>query len=161
MTFPSNDEIGRILDDAVEDVFVQMLATPCQQISPSAQKDRLSSPITAALGFAGMITGLCSLTAESDAVMDLSGRMMGMPVDQIDETALDALGELCNMICGGWKNRIHGMDSGCALAIPTVIEGHEYHIHTAEIPILIERTYLFAAKHLYVSIRCDLSRLKA
>ena len=35
----------------------------------------------------------------------------------------DAVGEVCNMVAGNFKNKISGISDGCKLSVPTVITG--------------------------------------
>ena len=42
----------------------------------------------------------------------------------------DALGEICNMVAGNFKNKVSGLGNGCMLSVPTVITGRDYHCHS-------------------------------
>ncbi len=74
---------------------------------------------------------------------------------QLNDTMLDSFGEICNMIAGGWKNRIPGLDSGCALSVPTIIAGTDYVLHPVGDCLLVERIYHFKSHKLLLVIRCE------
>jgi len=42
----------------------------------------------------------------------------------------DAVGEICNMVAGNFKNKISGLGDGCMLSVPTVISGADYNLRT-------------------------------
>ena len=137
------------------------------------------SPVSAILGFGGRITGSCTMCAEPAAVAALAMHLLSpalagpsaahahsmqdgaaphlgqMAIEQLDATLLDSFGEICNMIAGGWKNRVPGLDSGCALSAPTIVCGSSYVLHPLGNQILAERLYLFLGHQIRLSIRCE------
>jgi chemotaxis protein CheX len=42
----------------------------------------------------------------------------------------DAIGEVCNMVAGNFKNKIAGLSDGCMLSPPSVITGNNYTLHS-------------------------------
>ncbi len=40
----------------------------------------------------------------------------------------DAIGEVCNMVAGNFKNKISGAGNNCKLSVPTVITGSNYNL---------------------------------
>jgi chemotaxis protein CheX len=52
--------------------------------------------------------------------------MLGADVGESDDQVTDAMGEICNMIAGNFKNKLAGADGRCMLSVPTVIRGEEY-----------------------------------
>jgi chemotaxis protein CheX len=137
------------------------------------------TPVSAILGFGGRITGSCTLCAEPAAVAALTLHLLSpamaeatpahlpftpdsaaqwgpyMTPEQLDATLLDSFGEICNMIAGGWKNRIPGLDSGCALSAPTIVCGSSYVLHPLGNQLLAERLYRFHSHQIHLSIRCE------
>jgi chemotaxis protein CheX len=71
-----------------------------------------------------------------------SAMLGGMPVED-DDSLDDTLGELCNMLAGGWKNGISSLSSEVALSPPTVISGGDYKVHVHKPSDTIARTYRF------------------
>ncbi len=137
------------------------------------------SPVSAILGFGGRITGSCTMCAEPAAVAAMSMHLLSpvlagpaaahahamqdavalqlaqTTMEELDSTLLDSFGEICNMIAGGWKNRIPGLDSGCALSAPTIVCGSSYVLHPLGNQLLAERLYRFLGHQIHLSIRCE------
>lgn len=184
------------LDAAVYEVFDCMLglgcvaqSAPLQQVStiPAADSGRSihwKHPVSAILGFAGQLSGSCTMSAEPAAVALISNHLLSpaLPhahpsepdvavhnatgVDSLvsapcplNDTMLDSFGEICNMIAGGWKNRIPGLDSGCALSVPTIISGSDYVLHPVGDRLLVERIYHFKSHRILLVIRCENTNL--
>ncbi len=147
---------------------------------PVAPSSTWLSPVSAILGFGGRITGSCTMCAEPAAVAALAMHLLSpalagpssahhahsmqdgaathlgqVAIEQLDATLLDSFGEICNMIAGGWKNRVPGLDSGCALSAPTIVCGSSYVLHPLGNQILAERLYLFLGHQIRLSIRCE------
>jgi chemotaxis protein CheX len=45
---------------------------------------------------------------------------------QINEHLWDAVGEMCNMVAGNFKNKLPNLADNCLLSVPTVIVGKDY-----------------------------------
>jgi chemotaxis protein CheX len=64
-------------------------------------------------------------------------------IDNVGPEVSDALGEVCNMVAGNFKNKISGLGEGCMLSPPTVITGSDYNLHSmADSPTLESRLLL-------------------
>ena len=164
-----------------------LIGTPkdSSEAHPSpAQPMGWQEPVSAILGFAGKLSGSCTMSAEPEAVAVLAWHLVSPPLSQrhplmrdlhtrdleknssgvcewphhgpyrLDGTLLDAFGEICNMIAGGWKNRMPGLDSGCALSVPTIVSGSDYELHPVGDRLLVERTYHFCGHRMLLAIRC-------
>jgi chemotaxis protein CheX len=46
--------------------------------------------------------------------------LLGTPSEPHDPMVDDAIGELCNMIAGGWKSKLASPDSNCSISTPAV-----------------------------------------
>jgi chemotaxis protein CheX len=79
--------------------------------------------------------------------------MLGETVDSQDQVA-DALGEICNMVAGNFKNKLAGTDERCMLSVPTVISGEEYSFHSMAEGNAMETVMLF--EDALVTIRLQL-----
>jgi len=144
-----------------------------------AQQMGWQQPVSAILGFAGKLSGACTMSAESEAVAVMSWHLLSPPLSLrhsimrdlkrtdsgvcewphrgpylLDDALLDAFGEICNMIAGGWKNRMPGLDSGCALSVPTIVSGSDYELHPVGDRLLVERIYHFCGHRMLLAIRC-------
>jgi chemotaxis protein CheX len=133
-------------DAAVVEIFNLMFgfdieAVEVPGIDPTApgQDDR-----TAIVGFSGAMRGSCQVRMGTPPAQAIASAMLGgTPVAEDDDSIDDALGELCNMLAGGWKNSIPGLSSECALSPPTVISGRDYKVHTCKPSEILLRAYRF------------------
>jgi len=108
---------------------------------------------TAIVGFSGSMRGWCQIRITTSAAQSIASAMLGgMPVDEHDDSINDALGELCNMLAGGWKNGVPGLSSECALSPPTVISGRDYKVHMSKPSVKLSRTYQFNAHILHLTL---------
>jgi chemotaxis protein CheX len=64
----------------------------------------------------------------------------------------DALGEVCNMVAGNFKNKISGLGDGCMLSPPSVITGEDYVVHTRPSMAILEVNLLFETMPLLVTL---------
>ena len=59
----------------------------------------------------------------------MASRMLGVDAESAGAEMWDAMGEICNMVAGNFKNKISGLGDGCMLSVPTVITGADYSLH--------------------------------
>jgi chemotaxis protein CheX len=116
-----------VLELAVEEVFEIMLG--CRVKPGEASEHKASSEFTAMIGLAGALCGILTVCCDAKTASLLAKSMLGGPADSADEVA-DALGEICNMIAGNFKNKLAGTDERCMLSVPTVISGEEYNFRS-------------------------------
>ena len=147
-----------LVDQSVAEVFGVMLGfateaalPPSRSDNPGDQPERM-----AIVGFSGAIRGSCgirltSLAAQAVASAMLGGAEVPPDCDSID----DAVGELCNMLAGGWKGRIPVLDASCMLSPPAVISGRDYRVHLRSASVAISRTYRFEDFTIQVTIVRD------
>ena len=142
-------------DEAVASVFGMMLgltaeAVSCPEAQPGGPFER-----AAIVGFSGSLRGSCELRLSGMAARAVTAAMLGgAPVEEGNESIDDAIGELCNMVAGGWKNRIEGLASTCSLSPPTVISGCNYKVHISSAATKLARTYRFNDQTLQLTLQC-------
>jgi len=112
-----------VLELAVEEVFEIMLG--CRVRPTSKAEHQAGGEFTAMVGLAGALCGVLSVCCDAQTASRLARRMLGDIVES-EEQVSDALGEICNMVAGNFKNKLAGMDGRCMLSVPTVISGGEY-----------------------------------
>jgi chemotaxis protein CheX len=140
-----------LMEMSTREVFELMLSS--QLTSPEATPDLSSLGVTAMVGLAGQLCGLLSVRCDEKAARLMTSRMLGVPLDKVGPEVSDALGEICNMIAGNFKNKIAGLGDGCMLSPPTVITGSDYDLHAlAESPGL-EISLLFEGMPLAISLQ--------
>jgi chemotaxis protein CheX len=86
----------------------------------------LSTEFTAMVGLAGALCGILTFCCDRKTARDLAKCMLGPEIADSEDQISDALGEICNMIAGNFKNKLAGADGQCMLSVPTVIKGEEY-----------------------------------
>jgi chemotaxis protein CheX len=112
-----------ILDLAVEEVFEIMLGCRVKPVTPS--EHMVHGEFTAMVGLAGSLRGVLTVRCDAGTARQIAKSMLGDTADSEQQVA-DALGEICNMITGNFKNKLAGTDERCLLSVPTVISGGEY-----------------------------------
>jgi chemotaxis protein CheX len=105
------------IDSTVAEVFETMLSQGCTVVCGASLT---GVHISAKTIFSGTLEGHCMVhvsTATADLMTDA---LLGAEGDWDDQMIDDAVGELCNMIAGGWKSRLGTPASVCHLSAPTV-----------------------------------------
>jgi chemotaxis protein CheX len=116
-----------LLEVATKEVFELMLNC---QLSTSTCAREPSRDVTAMVGLAGQLCGVLSVCCDEKAAALMTSRMLSVPLDKVGPEVADALGEICNMVAGNFKNKIAGLADGCMLSPPTVITGSNYDLHS-------------------------------
>jgi len=112
---------------SVQEVFSLMLG--CSLEIPPEPPVEEGLDIIAMVGLAGQVCGIVTVRCNAKAATGMASRMLGIDTDQVGSHMWDAVGEICNMIAGNFKNKISGLGDGCMLSIPTVITGADYSLH--------------------------------
>ncbi len=113
---------------AVREVFELMLGCPLDTpVDPPAEE---GLDITSMVGLAGQLCGILTLRCSARSAARMASRMLGVDAEKAGPEMWDAVGEVCNMVAGNFKNKISGMGDGCMLSVPTVITGADYSVHS-------------------------------
>ena len=142
----------RNIDATVEEVFALVLGCTCSRIERIEASDEAS--LMAVVGFGGLLSGACVLRCGAQAALTITGRMMNSVSSELDEIVQDAMGEVCNMLAGGWKGRIPELSSGCGLSVPAVITGSDYQMRLHP-QLQLSRSYCFDDVQFEVMIVCE------
>ncbi len=129
-----------VLELAVEEVFEIMLSCRVKPVAPADHQQ--SSEFTAMVGLAGALSGILTVCCSAAAAGQLAKSMLGAAAESEEQVA-DALGEVCNMIAGNFKNKLAGTDERCMLSVPSVISGEEYNFHSMAEGRSLETLVLF------------------
>jgi chemotaxis protein CheX len=130
-----------ILEVAAREVFELMLGC---QLSVTVSPGGSPLNITALVGLTGILNGVLSVRCDGKAAALMASKMLGVELDKVGPEVPDALGEVCNMVAGNFKNKIAGLGDGCMLSPPTIITGSDYTLHshtgssTFEVRLLFE-----------------------
>ena len=139
-----------LLEMATREVFELMLG--CQLTLP-ATAQQPTPEVTAMVGLAGQLCGVLSVRCDNNAAALMTSKMLGVELGKVGAEVSDALGEVCNMVAGNFKNKITGLANGCLLSPPTVVTGSDYTLHSlAESPGL-ELSLLFERMPIVISLQ--------
>ncbi len=115
---PQNDMVNR-LDTAVSEVFEMMLERSCDPMDGDV--NIVDGRIVARIQFTGAVSGECILYASPATAAITAEALLGTASSEpCDPMVDDAIGELCNMIAGGWKSKLEHPQAGCLISVPAV-----------------------------------------
>jgi chemotaxis protein CheX len=142
-----------LADDTVSEVFGMMLGFQVEAVFEDRGGNEELEARTAIVGFSGAMRGSCQIRLDSRAARSIASAMLGgVAVEEGDASIDDAVGELCNMLAGGWKNQVPGLSSNCSLSPPTVISGWNYRVHTSAGSKKMSRSYSFDEYVLHLTL---------
>jgi chemotaxis protein CheX len=133
---------------AMREVFELMLAYSLEIPSVPPQE---GLEITSMVGMTGPLCAVLTLRCTTKSAARMASRMLGTDPDQAGEQMWDAVGEICNMVAGNFKNKIHGLGDGCMLSVPTVISGGDYNVHSL-VRENLKTAFLFEGEPILVSL---------
>ena len=115
---PHNEMVNR-LDSAVSEVFEMMLERSCDPMDGDV--NIVDGRIVARIQFTGAVSGECILYASPATAAVTAEALLGTASsEECDPMVDDAIGELCNMIAGGWKSKLEHPQAGCLISVPAV-----------------------------------------
>jgi chemotaxis protein CheX len=129
-----------ILERATQEVFEIMLGCQVKPAEPAEPKPK--GGFTAIVGMAGALCGVVTLCCAPQTAGQIAKGMLGDTADS-EREVVDALGEMCNMIAGNFKNKLAGTDERCMLSVPSVVSGGEYCLHSMADGHSVELVLLF------------------
>ena len=138
-----------LLELATREVFKLMLGC---DLSAAPTEIPKTQGVTSMVGLAGLLCGVLSVQCDEKSAALMTSKMLGVGLEQVDAQMSDALGEICNMIAGNFKNKITGLGDGCMLSPPTVIIGSDYTTYSIADKPALEVTMLFEAMPMVVSL---------
>jgi chemotaxis protein CheX len=130
-----------VLELAVEEVFEIMLGSRVKPVAPS-EGHTPHGEFTAMIGLAGALCGILTVCCDAKTAGQIAKKMLGDATSSAEEIG-DALGEICNMIAGNFKNKLAGTDERCMLSVPSVISGGQYSLHSMAEGNSVETVLLF------------------
>jgi chemotaxis protein CheX len=139
-----------IMELAAREVFEMMLG--CQLVAPEIAVDG-TFDATSMVGLAGKLCGVLSFSCGGKSATLIASKMLGVEAAPGSREVLDALGEICNMVAGNFKNKIDGLGEGCVLSVPTVITGNNYSLHSLADSAALEVRLLFENMPIVISLR--------
>ena len=134
---------------ATQEVFELMLGCSLEPASEPASEEGLD--ITAMVGLAGQLCGILAVRCSAKSAAHMASRMLGIDAEKAGPEMWDAVGEICNMVAGNFKNKISGLGDGCMLSVPTVITGADNNVHSM-VNDNLHATLLFEGQPVVVSL---------
>jgi chemotaxis protein CheX len=130
-----------ILQQSAQEVFQLMLSSSLT-VPPGPVKDD-GLDIVSMVGLAGQLCGIISIRCSVKSAGSMASAMLGMEIAAAGPEMWDAVGEICNMVAGNFKNKVPGLGDGCMLSVPTVISGESYRLHSMADSGIIHAVLLF------------------
>lgn len=141
-------EWADLLQAATLEVFEIVLGKGLQSTAEPAPSSNVD--LTAMIGLAGRLSGVLSVRCSTATALGIASRMWGKEIVAFDGDVRDALGEICNMVAGGFKARVAGLADGCLISVPTVITGRDYQLHSLADAACIQTCLLYDGGPLWV-----------
>jgi chemotaxis protein CheX len=139
-----------VLELAIQEVFEIMLR--CQVTTAAESEPRPKGKFTAIVGLAGALCGVLTICCDAKTASRIAQAMLGDAAESEDQVA-DALGEICNMVTGNFKNKLAGTDERCMLSVPSVITGAEYKFRSLADGYSLETIMLFEESPIVVRLQ--------
>jgi len=139
-----------LLDLAVREVFELMLGC---QLAVSASEGEVGLQITSMVGFAGQLCGVLSLRCNEKSSALMASKMLGVELGKGSHETSDALGEICSMVAGNFKNKISVLSEGSKLSLPSVTTGTDYSLQSPVDDPGLEVSLLFEGMPITISLQ--------
>ena len=139
-----------LLDTSVREVFELMLGS---SLTVPAIVENTKLDVTSMVGLAGQLSGVLTVRCGQKAAALMTSKMLGVALEAASAEVADALGEVCNMVAGNFKNKIAGLAEGCMLSPPTVITGGDYTLQSMSGSPALELRLLFEGMLMVVSLQ--------
>jgi chemotaxis protein CheX len=120
---------------AIKNIFKTMIDVPFKLGNPTLKKDRTPSfEVSSIIGLSGNVSGCVVINLSTPVALQLVSALLGDEVTEIDEDAIDAIGEIANMIAGNAKTDFPGENN--AISVPSVVTGKHEVAYPSGLPII-------------------------
>jgi len=124
VVFLRNEQMADMLFAATQEVFTSMLGSEVQRLpEPETEQSASFDGVISLIGLVGAVIGNGSLVCSAEVACGLSSRLLMAEFSKIDEEVLDSVGEITNMIVGGFKTLLETHVGRVQMSIPSVIYG--------------------------------------
>jgi chemotaxis protein CheX len=100
-------------------VFMEITAEKATDVPSSS----FGAELTSMIGLAGDLKGVIAIHCPAPVALAITGAMLGMELDSLDEDVKDAIGEIANMVAGGLKDAVSSTGLHIELSIPSTVIG--------------------------------------
>jgi chemotaxis protein CheX len=139
-----------LMELATREVFEMMMG--CQLALAELAVDGCCDT-TSIVGLAGKLCGTMTVACAAKSATLMASKMLGIDAVDGSSDVSDALGEVCNMVAGNFKNKIPGLGDGCLLSVPIVITGKNYSTHCVASSAVLDLNLLFEGKPFLIRLR--------
>jgi len=103
------------------------------------EEDIACGEITGIIGLIGdSYKASLAVSFERAVILEITARMLGEAVTEIDDTVIDMVGEITNMVTGGAKNLLAQKGYSIGMSTPMVVTGLNHKItHKAKGPRIV------------------------
>jgi len=108
---------------AIREIFTTMLAIRISQVEGRTTPE---PHVSSLIGLAGNFSGVLTLHFSESTACQVATGLLGVKLLKLDETVRDAIGELANMVAGGFKKALSRDKEMFKVSIPSVIQGLQY-----------------------------------
>lgn len=113
---------------ATEEVFETMVFRKVGSKTPIfGEALRPTSNVVGTVGFTGERCGLVAFYSTTETAREIAGAMLGMPAADVNGEMPDAIGEVTNMIAGGFRLKLAEKGETLAISIPSVTIGSDFY----------------------------------
>jgi chemotaxis protein CheX len=109
---------------ALEDIFSSMYGETAEIVSVTQIGD--TPRISSMIGFGGESSGFVALHFSGEMACSVTAGLLGIQVNEVDETVRDTVAEMANMVGGGLRNQMSSTHDDFRLSLPSVVQGLEY-----------------------------------
>jgi chemotaxis protein CheX len=127
-------EWAALVETVARELFCIMLGSSVIRVEAPCPAE---ADMTAMVGLAGSLCGVLSVKCSSETARLIAAKMLGDAV-QGGEAARDALGEIANVVAGGIKTKVPGLEDTCFLSTPTVVIGNSFKIYSLGASVTVE-----------------------
>jgi len=136
------------LDRSAREVFAAILGIHLEV----ASQEPASFEFTATVGFAGDLRGVISLSCNRSTAMSMTESMLKSDYTASEDQIWDALGEICNVLAGRFKNGPPRLANNCILSVPTVITGSNYQQHPLGGAGTLQKSFLLKDQMIRIAV---------
>jgi CheY-specific phosphatase CheX len=147
--------MAEMLSAATRDLFTSMLGLEVEIVfEGEAMQPEPFDGVMSLIGFTGQVVATGGLKCSGATACDLSSRFLMAEFPAVDEQVLDAVGEMTNMIVGGFKTLLEAQMGRLHMSIPSVIHGKNLRVitPTADVTVAVRATYSHGQVHLRIGL---------
>lgn len=82
--------------------------------------------VVATVGFAGHRNGFVCVHSSVDTANEITGAMLGLPLERVNGEMPDAMGEVANMIAGSLRTKMARFEPAWTITCPSVTVGNDF-----------------------------------